>query len=380
MASPCFTLLARDPASSARRGRLHTAHGDVETPIFMPVGTQATVKGLQPRDLRDIGTQILLGNTYYLHLRPTSERIAALGGLHTFMGWSGPILTDSGGFQAFSLAKLCKTSDDGIAFRSHLDGSPVFLGPREVMGIQANLGSDIAMVIDECPPAGCTREVAEKAVERTVRWAGDCHRMATESGFLAKQHVFAIVQGGRFADLRTACAARLAELDFPGYAIGGVSVGEPEAEMLPQVEVSAAALPVAKPRYVMGVGTPPQLLRMIAAGADMFDCVMPSREARHGVAFTVNGRINLKNQRFRDDARPLCPETLPQGHQTWPTRAYIRHLVIAGEMLGGILLTLHNIRFFLCLMEAARHHIESGDFLSWSASWVARYERGSEES
>ena len=301
-----FQLLKTDTATAARRGRLRTRHGLVETPIFMPVGTQGTVKSLTPVHLREIGAQIILGNTYHLNLRPGSELIGELGGLHRFMGWDGPILTDSGGFQVFSLAKLRDVREDGVAFQSHLDGARLFLGPKEVMGIQRNLGSDIAMVIDECPPWPCERGDCAMAVARSFRWAQQCKAIATESGFLAAgHHVFAIVQGSTFDDLRREAAEALTALDFPGYAVGGVSVGEPEPEMLKQVGATTPFLPADKPRYTMGLGTPPQLLKMIALGVDMFDCVLPSRVARNGLVFTPDGPMNLRNEKYRTDPRPI---------------------------------------------------------------------------
>jgi queuine tRNA-ribosyltransferase len=373
MAAP-FVLLKTDSATAGRRGRLHTRHGTIETPVFMPVGTQGTVKAVTPAHLKEIGAQIILGNTYHLNLRPGSELVRELGGLHRFMGWDGPILTDSGGFQVFSLAKLRDVRDDGVAFQSHLDGSKLFLGPREVMAIQANLGSDIAMVIDECPPWPCTREVCASACERSLRWARRCREIATDSGFLAAgHHVFAIVQGSTFDDLRREAAEALAALDFPGYAVGGVSVGEPEPEMLKQVGATTPFLPPDKPRYTMGLGTPPQILKMIALGVDMFDCVLPTRVARNGLAFTPDGPINLRNERFRADPRPLV-EGLDNYTCRNFSRAYLRHLMIAGEMLGGTLLTLHNLHFFLDLTVQARAHLEAGDFGSWHRAWIGRYE------
>lgn len=370
--SQAFQLLATDPSSAARRGRLHTPHGTIETPIFMPVGTQATVKAVTVDQLLEIKAQIILGNTYHLNLRPTSELIQHLGGLHRFMGWEKPILTDSGGFQVFSLAKLRKINDEGIRFRSHLDGAEVVLTPERVMEIQCNLGSDIAMVLDECPPYPCSHADCTAAIERTLRWARQSLDAAKNNGFLQRgHHVFGIVQGSDYADLRTRCAEELVAMEFPGYAIGGVSVGEPEEQMLSQVALCTPLLPTQKPRYVMGVGTPPQLLKMIALGADMFDCVMPTREARHGVAFTADGRINLRNLKFREDDRPLCTE-MPSPY----SRAYIRHLVQAGEILGCTLLSIHNLRFFLQLMEQARAHLEAGDFQQWHLAWIQRYEAG----
>jgi queuine tRNA-ribosyltransferase len=369
-----FQLIGKDPSTSARRGRLATLHGSVETPVFMPVGTQGTVKAVTPVHLREIGAQIILGNTYHLNLRPGSELIRGLGGLHKFMGWDGPILTDSGGFQVFSLSKLRKIGDDGVSFQSHLDGASLFLGPREVMAIQANLGSDIAMVLDECPPWPVEREACALACERSLRWARRCREIAGDSGFLASgRHVFAIAQGSTFDDLRREAAEALSALDFSGYAIGGVSVGEPEPEMMRQVAATTPFLPSDRPRYTMGLGTPPQILRMVALGIDMFDCVLPTRVARNGVAFTPDGPINLRNERFRNDAGPLV-EGLDNYTCRNFSRAYLRHLFTAGEMLGGTLLTIHNLHFFLNLMEQARVHIEAGDFGPWHEGWIGRYE------
>jgi queuine tRNA-ribosyltransferase len=371
-----FELLRTDTATAARRGRLHTLHGLVETPIFMPVGTQATVKALTPAQLREIGAQIILGNTYHLNLRPGSELIRDLGGLHRFMGWDGPILTDSGGFQVFSLAKLRDVREDGVAFQSHLDGASLFLGPREVMTIQANLGSDIAMVIDECPPWPCEHAVCAQAVARSFRWAQQCRQIATDNGFLAAgHHVFAIVQGSTFDDLRREAAESLAALDFPGYAVGGVSVGEPEPEMLQQVAATTPWLPATKPRYTMGLGTPPQILKMIALGVDMFDCVLPTRVARNGLVFTPDGPMNLRNERFRADPRPVVEGLDNYTCRTF-SRAYLRHLVVADEMLAGTLLTIHNLHFYLDLVAQARAHIEAGDYASWHRGWIERYEAG----
>lgn len=372
---PGFRLLGTDRRSAARRGRLMTRHGAVETPIFMPVGTQGTVKGLLPDQLEGAGAQIILGNTYHLNLRPTSELIGQMGGLHAFMGWKGPILTDSGGFQVFSLAKLRRIREDGIHFQSHLDGAEVVLTPRRVIDIQANLGSDVAMVLDECPPAEASPAACGEAVERTLRWAAEARTYAEETGFLAGgHHVFGIVQGSRHEELRRRCAAELVAMDFPGYAIGGVSVGEPEEAMLPQVSFCAGLLPENKPRYVMGVGTPPQLLKMIAAGADMFDCVMPTREARHGIAYTESGKLNLKNRCYREDERPLMDAFTDRETGRF-SRAYIRHLITAGEILGSVLLSLHNVRFYLDLMRQAREHIDAGDYEEWYREWIKSYEK-----
>lgn len=369
-----FQLLGKDSTTQARRGRLSTLHSTVETPIFMPVGTQGTVKAVTPVHLREIGAQIILGNTYHLNLRPGSDLIRELGGLHSFMGWDGPILTDSGGFQVFSLSKLREISDQGVAFQSHLDGAKLFLGPKEVMGIQANLGSDIAMVLDECPPWPVDRDLCAQACSRSLAWARRCKEVALESGFLGSgHHVFAIVQGSTYDDLRREAAEELSALDFSGYAVGGVSVGEPEPEMLKQVAATTPFLPADKPRYTMGLGTPPQILKMVALGVDMFDCVLPTRVARNGLAFTPDGPINLRNEKFRSDPRPLV-EGLDNYTCRNFSRAYLRHLITAGEMLGGTLVTIHNLHFFLNLMEQARAHIEAADFGPWHISWIRRYE------
>jgi len=351
--------------------------GEVPTPVFMPVGTQATVKGVLPRDLREIvKAPILLGNTYHLNLRPGVEVIRQAGGISQFMNWNGPILTDSGGFQVFSLSKLRKLSDEGVRFRSHLDGREIFLGPKEAVAIQDGLGSDIAMCLDVCPSADASREEVEEAVKRTSLWAKSCQYAWAEcTGFATGRNLFGIVQGGRFEDLRRQSADQLIELDFPGYAVGGVSVGETELEMLEQVYWGTQLLPVDKPRYVMGVGTPPQLLRMIGMGADMFDCVMPSRAARHGMAYTANGTLNLRNERFKNDHTALDNSIdCSVSHEF--SRAYIRHLIQAKESLAGTLLTIHNLRFFVSLMEEARKQIISGNFSKWSAGWIGNYEEG----
>ena len=367
-----FQILACD--GGARRARLHTRHGDIETPVFMPVGTQGTVKAMTPVQVAETGSQIILGNTYHLNLRPGVEVIRQLGGLHKFMNWPHPILTDSGGFQAFSLAKLRRMDESGITFQTHIDGATIRLGPRECLDIQRALGSDIAMVLDECPPWPSDRDACSGAVRRTLRWAREFLDFARECGHLASgHHVFGIVQGSVFEDLRRECARALTEMDFPGYAIGGVSVGEPEPEMLAQVAASVSFLPVDKPRYVMGVGTPPQLLKMIALGADMFDCVMPTRLARHGSAFTPDGLLNIRNGCYRLDERPIV-EGLDNYTCRHFSRAYLRHLHLSQEMLAATLLSIHNIHFFQDLMAQARTHIEAGDYATWASAWIDRYE------
>ncbi len=369
----CFQLVAHDKASKARGGKVTTRHGTFDTPIFMPVGTQGTVKALTPQQLKDAGASIILGNTYHLNLRPGPDLVAKMGGLHSFMRWDRPILTDSGGFQVFSLAKLRQISDKGIRFQSHLDGREVFLGPKEVVDIQHSLNSDIAMVLDECPPWPCDKAKCEEAIRRTVLWAKQCLNYSEDRNWDNDGRLlFGIVQGSNYSELRQECAEALVEMDFPGYAIGGVSVGEPEPEMLHAVDASVQYLPNDKPRYVMGVGTPPQMLKMIARGIDMFDCVMPTREARHGSVFTPFGKINLKNQRFREDERPLVKEL--DNYTSRFSRAYLRHLFVSGEILGITLLTLHNVHFFLDLMCQAREHIAKGDYAQWHQDWIAQYE------
>ena len=373
--STSFSIEKSDDRSDARSGLFKLPRGEILTPAFMPVGTQGTVKGVMPRDLREVvKARIVLGNTYHLSLRPGPEIMRARGGLSKFMNWNGPILTDSGGFQVFSLPNLRKLTDEGVAFKSHLDGSELFLGPRESIEMQDALASDIAMCLDECPPADASKAEVEEAVRRTTLWAKVCSDAWQEtSGPTAGRNLFGIIQGGRFEKLRHRSAEELNSLNFPGYAIGGVSVGETEEEMLEQIAWTAPLLPYEKPRYVMGVGTPPQLLKMVALGADMFDCVMPTRAARHATAFTADGRLNLRNERFREDDSPLDEETDCFASREF-SRAYLRHLLTVGESLGGILLTLHNLRFFVSLMEEARKHIQAGDFGEWSRAWVERYE------
>src|SRR6185295_3565421 len=285
-----FELLKTDAQTRARLGRLHTAHGVVETPVYMPVGTQGSVKAIDPRELDEMGTQIMLGNTYHLHIRPGMEIIRAAGGLHRFINWPKPILTDSGGFQVFSLAKIRKIQAHGVEFRSHLDGSLLFLGPKEAMEIQRALDSDIAMVFDDCPPHTATAREVRSAVERTIRWAAECREQPRAPG----QLIFGIVQGGSHATLREECAKAITALKFDGYAIGGVSVGEPEPEMMSAVEYTTPFLPAGQPRYAMGLGTPAQMVELVARGVDMFDCVLPTRVARNGTAFTRKGSLSIK--------------------------------------------------------------------------------------
>ena len=379
-----FELLASDQNSKARRGRLKTAHGVIDTPAFMPIGTQGSVKGVSPRELRELNAQIILGNAYHLFVRPGLDLIQHFGGLHNFISWDGPILTDSGGYQIFSLAKLRKITEGGVEFQNHIDGARAFISPEIAMKIQAALGSDIAMVLDECVSYPCEYDYAAKSAELTARWAKRCKAVASavsaESGpdalgtahSTARQLLFGIIQGGTFDDLRRNCAQAIVEFDFDGYAIGGVSVGEPEEEMMRAVESAETFLPTDKPRYAMGLGTPPQLLEMITRGIDMFDCVLPTRLARNGTAFTATGTLNLKNAEFALDKRPIeencaCPAC-------WEfTRGYIRHLIKAEEILGLRLVTLHNLHFYLNLMNRARTEIERGTFDQFRKAFVAEY-------
>jgi len=366
-----FELLQSDPTSGARRGRLVTVHGTIETPVFMPVGTQGTVKAIAPDELRQLKAQIILGNTYHLFIRPGMEVIKHFGGLHRFMAWDGPILTDSGGFQVFSLAKLRKITEDGVHFQSHLDGAPCFLGPETAMEIQAALGSDICMVFDECPPWPCEYDYAAGSWERTLRWARRCKEVPTPG------LKFGIVQGATFPALRRQSAEALVGIGFDGYAIGGVSVGEPEPEMMAAIESSVPWLPVDRPRYAMGLGTPPQMVEMVARGVDMFDCVLPTRLARNGTAFTSKGTINLKNAEYRFDNEPIerdweFPECLPF------SRGYLRHLVKAEEILGLRLISLHNLHFYLELMRRVRAAIEAGSFEGFRRGFVSDYRKHNE--
>ncbi|CAN5208830.1 tRNA guanosine(34) transglycosylase Tgt [soil metagenome] len=365
-----FEIRATDPHSRARLGRLSLAHGEVETPVFMPVGTQATVKAVHPDELESLGAQIILANTYHLFVRPGTGVIRDLGGVHAFARWPRPLLTDSGGYQVFSLSQLRKISEEGVEFRSHLDGARLFLGPEESMRAQAELGSDIAMAFDECPPYPCQREYAERSLALTLRWARRCRDWIDREG-PPGQHHFGIVQGSVYADLRERSARELVEMDFCGYAVGGVSVGEPEGEMLRAVENSVPFLPEGKPRYAMGLGTPPQILAMIARGVDMFDCVLPTRLARHGTALTADGPINLKNARFKSDPSPLANPTPPLCAGF--SRAYIHHLIRAKEILGLRIISLHNLFFYLDLMSRARAAIASGGFTAFRDEVVARY-------
>jgi queuine tRNA-ribosyltransferase len=387
-----FELVSQDRESKARRGHLITTHGIIETPAFMPIGTQGSVKGVSPRELRELNAQIILGNTYHLFVRPGVEVIKHFGGLHNFISWDGPILTDSGGFQIFSLAKLRKITEEGVEFQNHIDGTRAFISPEIAMQIQAALGSDIAMVLDECVPYPCDYDYAAKSAELTARWSKRCKQWrkenakrstpnaqrrtedATVSQLLTinSQLLFGIVQGGTFENLRGASAQAIVQLDFDGYAVGGVSVGEPEDEMMRAIESVEAFLPLEKPRYAMGLGTPPQLLEMIARGMDMFDCVLPTRLARNGTAFTAVGTLNLKNAEFALDKSPIEESCTCCACREF-TRGYIRHLIKAEEILGLRLITLHNLHFYLDLMSRSRTEIESGGFDQFRKAFVAGY-------
>ena len=363
-----FELLKTDSSTKARLGRLTTAHGTIDTPVFMPVGTQASVKALDPRELLEMGTQIILGNTYHLNLKPGLDIIRAAGGLHRFMNWDKPILTDSGGFQVFSLAKIRKIKPHGVEFRSHIDGSLLFLGPKEAMEIQRTLGSDIAMVFDECPPHDAPAKDQRHAVERTIRWAGECREQPRDDG----QKVFGIVQGGSNPALREECAKALVAMDFDGYAIGGVSVGEPEPEMLKAIELTVPHLPAHKARYAMGLGTPAQMIELIARGVDMFDCVLPTRIARNGTALTHKGAFSVKGGACKADFRPL-----EEGCDCFAckhfTRAYLRHLLNVNEILGLRMVSVHNSHLYLKVMSEARAHLAAGTFGEFYREFIANY-------
>ena len=363
-----FELLKTDPHTKARLGKLTTTRGVIETPVFMPVGTQASVKALDPRELHEMGTQIILGNTYHLNLRPGLDVIRAAGGLHKFMNWEKPILTDSGGFQVFSLAKIRKVKEHGVEFRSHLDGSLLFIGPKESMEIQRVLGSDIAMVFDECPPHDAPAKEQRLAVERTIRWARECREQPRADG----QKVFGIVQGGSDPVLREHCAKALVPMEFDGYAIGGVSVGEPEPEMMRAIELAEPHLPAHKARYAMGLGTPAQMIELIARGVDMFDCVLPTRIARTGTAVTHNGAFGLKGAGYKTDFGPIEEGCECYACRTF-TRAYLRHLLRANEILGLRMVSVHNSHLYLKVMTEVRAAIAAGTFADYYRNFIANY-------
>ncbi len=368
-----FTITATDPSSAARNGIFTTPHGDLITPVFAPVGTQATVKTLTPRDLHELGATLVLANTYHLYLRPGVELIRDFGGVHAFMGWTGPMLTDSGGFQVFSLALMRKLDPDGVTFRSHIDGSLHRFTPESAIASQEALGADIIMCLDECAEP-LDRAYNEEALRRTHAWAVRCRAAHKRPD----QALFGIVQGGIFGDLRRESAATLAALDFPGYAIGGLSVGETKAQMYATLDLTVPALPADKPRYLMGVGAPEDVVEGVARGIDIFDCVLPTRVARNGGLFTRQGRLNLRNARYAADPLPVEPDCDCYCCQHF-SRAYLRHLFKAGEILGLHLATLHNVRFMIRLMTEIRAHIAAGTFAGFRERFLAEYQLSNQE-
>ncbi|WDN88397.1 queuine tRNA-ribosyltransferase [Desulfosarcina sp. BuS5] len=354
-----FDIISKSSTTKARAGYINTSHGIIETPVFMPVGTLASVKSISPEDLLDIGVQIILGNTYHLYLRPGCETINLFSGMHDFMNWKGPILTDSGGFQVFSLAKLSKITEEGYSFQSHIDGSSHMLTPEKAVEIQVCLNSDIMMCLDQCIKYPASREEAGNAMELTTKWASRCKTAWEDSG--TENALFGIVQGGMFDDLRKVSAQALMEIDLPGYAVGGLSVGEPKEIMLEIGEQTLPFLPDRKPKYMMGIGTPEDLVELVALGADMFDCVMPTRNARNGQLFTRYGTINISNARFRHDTDPLDPECGCYTCRNY-SRAYLRHLYTSRELLSYRLNTIHNIYYFITLMQRMRTAIIDDSF------------------
>ena len=373
-----FEVLATDP-SGARLGRLETPHGVIETPAFMPVGTLGTVKGLTQESLEALGAQIILANTYHLYLRPGAELIREMGGLHKFMAWPHPILTDSGGYQVFSLSDLRRVTDDGVTFRSHIDGSEHFLSPERAIEIQLALGSDIMMVLDECIEASSNEERAAAAAARTLDWAKRSIAYFSEHGDAQRQMMFGIVQGGAHADLRRGCADEMVALDFPGYAIGGLAVGEAHEVTCEMTAHVTSLLPLDRPRYLMGVGRPEQIADYVARGVDMMDCVLPTRSARHGCLFTWHGRILIKNACYARDPRPIDPACQCPTCRRY-SRAYLRHLFLSKELLGATLTTLHNVYFYLDIMAEIRKSIRFGNLVGFCSDLQARLENNVPES
>jgi len=370
MTALSFEILATDATGFARRGRMQLAHGVVETPVFMPVGTQATVKSMTPADLTDdIQASIILGNTYHLMLRPGAGLVEKMGGLHRFMAWDRPILTDSGGFQVWSLGELRKIEEHGVRFRSHIDGAEVFLGPKESMEIQRQLGSDIVMAFDECTPYPATYAEAEESMQMSMRWAAECREHLPVND---TQALFGIVQGGMYPKLRIESLKALSAIDFEGIAIGGLSVGEPKEEMMAMMDALAPHLPADKPHYVMGVGTPDDLIEGIDRGIDMFDCVMPTRNARNGTLFTDNGKLNIKNLCHAEDPRPIMDDCDCYTCRNF-SRAYLRHLYMAKEILSSRLNTLHNLHYYCALMQRARTALEEGNWPDFRNQFLQRY-------
>ena len=372
-----FTLEHTDAHTEARAGRLETPHGTIETPTFMPVGTLGSVKAVEPRELKtDIGAQIILGNTYHLYLRPGTGIIEQAGGLHRFMQWDGPILTDSGGYQVFSLSKRCEISEEGVRFRNHLDGSEHLFTPESVVDTQRVLGSDIMMVLDECPSADVSEEYARESNELTIRWAERARERfeATAPRYGHEQMLFGIVQGVTYPDVRRESARRLVRMDFPGYAIGGLSVGEPAEDMYAMTEVVTPLLPSGKPRYLMGVGKPANLLESVARGVDLFDCVIPTRNGRNGTIYTTEGRINIKNAQWKDDFSPVDPGLDAYASQQF-SKAYLRHLQKSKEILGLQIASQQNLAFYCWLMEEARAAIQDDRFSTWKDDIQPRISR-----
>lgn len=372
-----FTLQHRDPGSKARAGLIETDHGKIETPIFMPVGTAGTVKGIHQHELEnEIKAQIILGNTYHLYLRPGLDIIEAAGGLHGFNGWQKPLLTDSGGYQVYSLSGTRKIKEEGVTFRSHIDGSKHFFSPEVAIDIQRTIGADIIMAFDECTPYPCDYRYAKKSMHMTHRWLKRCCDRfdETEPKYGYQQTLFPIVQGSTYKDLREQSAEAIASFDRAGNAIGGLSVGEPAEEMYAMTEVVCNILPEEKPRYLMGVGTPANLLECIALGIDMFDCVLPTRNARHGVIYTSEGTMNFRNAKWKQDFSAIDENSTSSASRTY-TKAYLRHLIHSGEMLGAQIASLHNLSFFLWLMGEARQRIQTGDFTTWKNEMVTKMQR-----
>jgi queuine tRNA-ribosyltransferase len=372
-----FDVAALDPGSNARAGVLETAHGQVETPIFMPVGTAGTVKAVHQRELiNDIKAQIILGNTYHLYLRPGLDLLEKAGGLHNFNGWSGPILTDSGGYQVYSLADARKIREDGVKFQSHIDGSRHLFTPENVMDIQRTIGADIVMAFDECTPYPCEYEYAKTSMELTHRWLERCckHFDAAEPKYDFEQDLFPIVQGSVYKDLRMRSAETIASYERIGNAIGGLSVGEPAEDMYEMTELVCSILPKDKPRYLMGVGTPENILECIALGVDMFDCVMPTRNARNGMLFTTEGIINIRNEKWKDDLSCI-DRGLENEISTFYSKAYLRHLIMSKEILGAQIASIHNLAFYLWLVKTAREQIIQGSFDSWKRKMVKTVSR-----
>lgn len=371
MAAVTYELIKKDSRTKARRGRVNTPHGPIETPVFMPVGTAGTVKAMKPEEVRDMGAQIILGNTYHLYLRPGHEVVKAAGGLHKFMNWERAILTDSGGFQVFSLGAMRKISEEGVEFRSHIDGSKHMLSPEKSMEIQNALGSDIMMAFDECAPYPADRNYVKNSLERTTRWLKRCKEYHKNT---EQQSLFGIMQGGMYKDLRKQSAEEIVELDLPGYAIGGLSVGEPKEIMYEVMDDCVDYLPADKPRYLMGVGSPDCLFEGVERGIDMFDCVLPTRIARHGMAMTSQGRVNIKNAKYERDFTPLDPNCDCYTCRNY-SKAYLRHLFKSDEILSAMLMTTHNLHFLVNTMAGIRKAIEEDRFLEYKKEFYDSYGR-----